>query len=109
MRERAHRDHININIQARDPAGDALGHVTDLSIGGISLSGRGDMPDPLPQMLELQLPWPVNDLRTLEVEVQPRWHEYSDDGRWHVGFRVIRCGEAELVAVEQLISRFQDD
>ena len=109
MRERAHRDHININIQVKDSAGAALGHVTDLSIGGISLSGRGDMPEPLPQALELVLPWEVNGLRQLHVEVESRWHEYSDDGRWHAGFRVTRCGDAELVALEQLVSRFQDD
>ena len=108
MRERGHRDHININIQVSDPAGVRLGHITDLSIGGLSLSGKGDKPEPLPAELVLDLPWPVNGLRTLHIGVEARWQEYSDDGRWHAGCRVTRCGDAELVALEQLVSRFQD-
>ena len=109
MRERSHRDHININIQVSDEQGGRLGHITDLSIGGLSLSGKGDMPNPLPAALVLALPWPVNGLSTLHLGVEERWHEYSDDGRWHAGFRVTQCGEPELVALEQLVSRFQDD
>lgn len=109
MRERQHRDQININIQVKDPdSGSGLGHITDLSIGGLSLSGSGDMPDPLPEALLLKMPWPINDLRELNVGVEPRWHEYSNDGRWHVGFKVTRCGDKELVALEQLVNRFQD-
>lgn len=107
MRERTHRDHLNVNIPARDArTGQSLGHVTDLSIGGISLSGAGDQPEPAPEQIILKLPWPIHDQNELRMEVQRRWHEYSDDGRWHAGFKFNGCNDDQLVVLEQLVSRF---
>lgn len=109
MRQRTHRERLNINIPVRMPGDpDPLGHVADISLTGLSISGKGEVPSMPIRQLTLSLPWTIDGLREVDVSVESRWQEYTGDGHWHAGFRISSCPENQLVALEQLVQRFGD-
>ena len=107
MHQRTQRERLNINIPVHLPdTAELLGHVVDISLTGLSISGRGEMPEQAIGQLELSLPWTIDGLDTVSLRVEPRWHEHTRDGHWHAGFRILACPDAHLVALEQLAQRF---
>lgn len=107
MTDRAHRDSLAINIRVADAdSGDVLGHVSDLSVSGLSVSASGDAPAVTPTALTLTLPFKVNGLLQVTMVVEERWQKYDDHGRWLAGYRIVDCSDEGLVALEQLAGRF---
>ena len=107
MTDRARRDSLAINIRAADAdTGDVLGHVSDLSVTGLSISASGDAPASAPAALTLTLPFSVNGLAEVTMAVEERWQKYDSRGRWLAGYRIVSCSDDGMVALEQLAARF---
>ncbi|MDF1822227.1 MAG: PilZ domain-containing protein [Alcanivoracaceae bacterium] len=107
MRQRTHRERLNINIPARMPGNpDPIGHVADISLTGLCISGKGEVPGEPIRVLTLSLPWTIDGYSAVELGVESRWQEYTGDGHWHAGFRISACPEEQLLALEQLVQRF---
>ena len=80
------RSAMSINIHASHGS-ESLGHVLDLTERGLCLGGVGMAPtSPLP--LTLRLPWPVNGVKELHMQADPRWYSYANDGHWRAGLRI---------------------
>jgi|GEM_PF-2314590 len=102
MLQRLHRDRLNLNVPVSAAGGPMLGRLYDLSLGGFSLSGAGLPPRPELTHLELRLPWAVQGHRCIHVTAEQRWSQQGAGGRWRVGYRILTCPDAELVALNHL-------
>lgn len=108
-RVRAHRDHLRANVGVVDPFSQArIGHLMDLTPGGLGVSGRGAEPAAELDRVRLALPVRVHERRSLELGVIRRWLQYQEGGRWHAGFRIVRVADADLEILEQLMTWYAD-
>lgn len=109
MKHRSKRDTLNVNVRVLLPGETVpIGHIMDLSMGGLSLSGHGT---PLPaevDTLELLLPWVMHGQQRLILQVARAWLEYTDTGRWHAGYRILRCPDESQRVLEHLAASFAD-
>lgn len=105
--QRLQRDRLNLNVPAREwPGGRPLGRISDLSMGGLSLTGLGSPPSPDIDTIELQLPWAMHGTSRVRLEVEQRWCQVARGGRWHAGFRIIRCPDNDHLALTHLYSGY---
>ena len=89
------------------PGGARIGHLIDVSMGGIGVSGHREMLEPVEGgELDLVLPWPMHEQKRIRIEVQRTWLRAASEGRWHAGYRIIKCSEAGALALEHLVGRF---
>src|SRR5690554_7758637 len=90
MKQRSKRDSLNINVRVCEPGStQPCGHIIDLSMNGLSISGRGT---PLPvelSTLQLLLPWPMHGFEQITLQVEQRWLEFTDAGQRCSTCRVI--------------------
>ena len=109
MKHRSKRDALNVNVRVREPGEQVpFGHLIDLSMGGLSVSGQGA---PLPadvHTVELLLPWPMHGLDAVILEVERRWLDYTDTGRWHAGYQILHCPDEAILTLEHLAASFVD-
>jgi hypothetical protein len=110
MKHRTRRDALNVNVRVREPAGSApFGHLIDLSPGGFSVSGQGAPVSADVHTVELVLPWPMHGVEVVALEVERRWLDYTDSGRWHAGYQILHCPDDAVLALEHLAISFADD
>jgi hypothetical protein len=109
MKHRSKRDHLNVNVRVREPGSESpFGHIIDLSMGGISVSGQGIPVSADVHTVELLLPWPMHGLEVILLEVEQRWLDYTDTGRWHAGYQILHCPDDAVLALEHLSASFAD-
>lgn len=105
--QRLHRDRLNLNVPAREwPGGRAMGRIADLSMGGLSLAGLGSPPPHDIDSIELQLPWTMHGVTAVRLEVEQRWCQVGRGGRWHAGYRILSCPDADHLALNHLYAGF---
>jgi len=109
MKQRSKRDSLNINVRVCEPGStQPCGHIIDLSMNGLSISGRGT---PLPvelSTLQLLLPWPMHGFEQITLQVEQRWLEFTDAGRWHAGYQILHYPENSLPIMDYLSASFAD-
>ena len=109
MKHRSKRDPLNVNVRVREPGGQSpFGHIIDLSMGGLSVSGQCQPPSADVHTVELLLPWSMHGLDLIPLEVERRWLDYTDTGRWHAGYQIIHCPDNAVMALEHLSASFAD-
>lgn len=107
MLQRLQRDRLNLNVPARAwPDGRGLGRIADLSMGGLSLAGVGNPPPKNIEEIELQLPWAMHGVSSVHLEVEQRWCQVGRAGRWHAGYRIVRCPDKDHLALNHLYAGF---
>ena len=107
-RQRLHRDAINLMVQVElADSGARIGHLVDVSMGGVGVSGHHEMLEPVEDSrIDLVLPWPMHDQARIRMQVARTWLRKADGGRWHAGYRILDCSEQGRLALEHLVSRF---
>ncbi|MCC1495666.1 hypothetical protein [Alcanivorax sp. 1008] len=109
MKHRSKRGPLNVNVRVREPgAAEPFGHIIDLSIRGLSVSGQGQPLSGDARIVELQLPWTMHGTDVIVLEVDQRWLDFTDTGRWHAGYQIVSCPEEALLALEHLSASFAD-
>ena len=107
-KQRLHRDSINLMVQVEvAQTGARIGHLIDVSMGGIGVSGHREMLEPMDKgTMDLVLPWPMHNQNRIRLEVERSWLRTASEGRWHAGYRILSCSEAGALALEHLAARF---
>lgn len=109
MKHRSKRDALNVNVRIREPGdSEPCGHLIDLSMTGLSVSGQGSPLSADVHTIELMLPWVMHGVDTVVLEVERRWLDYTDTGRWHAGYMIVHCPEHAVLALEHLSASFAD-
>ena len=108
-KQRMHRDQLSLNVLVEDARrGTRIGHVVDLSISGLGVSGHREMLEPVGDTeLDLVLPWPMHGQERIRLDVRRSWLK-EVDGRCHAGFRIVACSDEGQLALEHLSARFAD-
>lgn len=109
-RHRMHRDQINLMVGVENAtSGARLGHVVDISISGLGISGHRETLEPMTDgELDLLLPWPMHEQSRIRLRVHRSWLKEVGQGRWHAGFEIQHCSDAGQLALEHLVSRFTE-
>ena len=109
-KRRLHRDAPNLMVQVERADSARLGHLIDLSMGGMGVSGHREMLEPVEEgELVLVLPWPMHGQKRIPVSVRRTWLRAADEGRWHAGYRILHCSEQGALALEHLVARFSSE
>jgi hypothetical protein len=109
MKHRSKRDTLNVNVRVREPGGNTpFGHLIDLSMNGLSVSGQGAPVSADLHTIELLLPWVMHGFEVVPLEVERRWLDYTDAGRWHAGYQILHCPEGAVLTLEHLAASFTD-
>lgn len=107
-KQRMHRDQVSLNVVVESAgSGARIGHLVDISIGGLGVSGHREMLEGIHDgELDLVLPWPMHEQRRIRLRVVRGWLKEAGEGRWHAGFRILACSDSGQLALEHLVSRF---
>lgn len=109
QQDRLHRDHLRTNVQVVDMAtGEKLGHLLDISLGGLGVAGSGIRPGEGESRLLLRLPIKVKERRELSLPVERRWLEHTEGHHWHAGFSILSVPEADVPVLEYLMTWYTD-
>ena len=108
---RMHRDRIRGRVDAEVAGrGPRLGHLVDISMGGIGLSGSHDALAGFERgRICLRLPWEMAGRQEVEMEVERTWLRRTGAGRAHAGYYINRCDDADQQALEHLVNRFAEE
>lgn len=111
QQKRLHRDRVQVRVDAEvSGRGPRLGHLVDISMGGIGLSGSQEALAGVEQgRILLRLPWEMAGRREVELEVERTWLRRTGANRAHAGFRITACADEDQQALEHLVSRFSSD
>jgi hypothetical protein len=107
MLQRLHRNNLSLNVPiSATETGLQLGRLSDLSLGGFCLVGTGLPPDESIAAVDVRLPWPMQGVSRIRLDVEQRWCKRTAGGRWHAGFRITSCPDDELSALGHLSASF---
>ncbi len=107
-KQRLHRDrvHLRVDVEIAD-RGPRLGHLVDISMGGLCISGMGNtLSDVESARLSLRLPWAMAGRNSVELEARRSWLRPVEEGRVHAGYEIIECDDDNQLALEHLVVRF---
>ncbi|WP_162925705.1 PilZ domain-containing protein [Isoalcanivorax indicus] len=108
MHQRLHRDHLKVNVRVLErDSGRVLGHLVDLSLGGLCVSGESPACEGDPVWLTLNLPWPIDGQRQVSVAASLRWQRDAGRRR-HAGYRLHAADAPALAVLDALAARFAD-
>lgn len=108
-RDRLQRDHLRANVQVVDPdTGEKIGHLLDISPGGLGVAGSGEQPPDGDGTLLLRFSFKIKDRRELALSVRRRWVEHTEGHHWHAGYRILELADADIPVLESLMTWYAD-
>lgn len=85
-----------------------LGRLGNISLGGLKLSSREELPVGSRYPISMVLPETLAGSNTLSFDAQAVWCKPSDDtpGEFQAGFRIVRISDNDLRVLTQLIEKY---
>lgn len=107
--DRLHRDNLRTNVQVVDTAsGESLGHLLDISLGGLGVAGSGTEPPAGDLTVRLRFPMKVRERREVVLPVRRRWLEHTGGKHWHAGFSILEVADTDIPVLEHLMTWYTD-
>jgi c-di-GMP-binding flagellar brake protein YcgR len=103
-RDSGTRKHLYLYLEVEDRrSGNLLGHLGDISTGGIMIISENNIPLHQEYYARIKLPEEEFNAKYLDVKVETRWHKLDINPDLHcIGCRFTHIDSDDIVIVEEL-------